>query len=88
MSKESIKNKILSCTDEQLDLGFALIKYPELGILRKVKCFSLVFGIDFDDLLSILPKTSDDRILNKNAKLMLRGLLMERVNYGQKEKQK
>lgn len=86
--RQKILNKILNASEEQLDTAFAVLKYPQIGILRKIKCFSMIFGIDFDELLSILAKTSDDRILNKKSKDIMRNLLLERVKYGQKEKQK
>ena len=83
-----IEQKILECSEEQLDTAFAVLKYPQIGILRKIKCISLIFGVDFGDLIDTLPKSNDDRILSKKTKAIIRDLLMKRVNNGQKEKQR
>ena len=76
---EELKNAILACNDTQLDLGFAILKYREIGIARKAKCFAEIFKVNEQNLLDSLPKAADDRILDKASRKVIHGFLFERT---------
>jgi len=71
--------KVDNCDDVQLDLAFALLKYKEIGILRKAKCFAFIFGADEYELIESLPKATDGRILDKSSRTSIHDVLLERA---------
>ena len=71
---------INGCNDVQLDLAFACLKYREIGILRKAKCFAIIFDTNEMDLIESLPKATDGRILDKPSRTMIHDALIERAN--------
>lgn len=69
----------MSCSDVQLDEAFAVLKYREIGILRKVKCFADIFRSNENDLVDSLPKAGDGRILDKPSRDVIHELLIKRT---------
>jgi hypothetical protein len=80
-------NAITEADEAKLDSAFAVLKYREIGILRKARCWALIFGVDENDLLDSLPKASDSRILDKISRTMVHEELIKRANQLLKEKE-
>ncbi len=72
----SFRAAVAKCTPIQLDLGFACLKYREMGIFRKAQGFAHIFGINADEIVRDLPKTEDGRILDKPSRHIIHDILL------------
>lgn len=55
----------------ELDTAWALLKYKTLGIMRKLKCFALIYCLDEAEVLAEAPKDSEGRILDKETRAII-----------------
>ena len=76
---KSLRNAIAKCNPTQLDLGFACLKYREMGILRKAQGFAHIFGVKVTEIINDLPKTEDGRILDKPSRHLIHDILLEKA---------
>jgi hypothetical protein len=76
----SFLDAVAGCSDTQLDTAFAVLRDMKNGILRKSKCFALIFQTSEDELIDSLPKTDDGRILDKISRNMFCAVLVDRQN--------
>lgn len=61
--------RIESANEVEIDAMWAFLKYREFGILRKLKCFALVLGLDFEkDIMPEVLKDEEGRILDKDTR--------------------
>ena len=72
-----LENIIAKATADQIDILWAILKYKEIGIYRKVKCMCVVLGSDLEDAVSLLPKDQDGRILDYKSRHMIHDILIK-----------
>jgi hypothetical protein len=72
---EAIKNANMA----QIDCLWAILKYKEIGILRKVKCMAEVFGpqFDLDQALRECPVDDKGRIVDYKTRHLIHDVLLE-----------
>lgn len=61
---------------EQIDLCWAILKYKEIGILRKIKALCSAFGLDLEKVSSELPKDENGRIIDWETRHMIHDSLI------------
>jgi len=81
--KETL-NAIKNIDDVELDAMFAILKYKSIGIMRKLKCMSLILDIDEDLVLNEAPKDAEGRILDHETRHLI---CDELIQISQKQKQ-
>jgi len=64
--------------DVTADAIWAILKYRNIGILRKVMCICKVLNLEPNDVLDILPKDENGRYLDKPTRKMIHDALIER----------
>lgn len=70
-------NAISKATPEQVDTLWSILKYKEIGIYRKIKCMSSVLGLDFDKIITDLPKDETGRILDHRTRHLIHDTLIK-----------
>ena len=70
------RDNIGKCNATQIDTLWAILKYKEIGIYRKIKCMSEVMGIDFDEVTAELPKDDEGRILDHKSRHAVHDILL------------
>ena len=71
--------KIVKKTDDvEADAIWAILKYKNIGILRKVMCICKVLDIDTQDVLETLPKDEKGRYLDKPTRRLIHDALIIR----------
>ena len=69
-------NKISEANEHQMDALWAILKYRDMGILRKIQAMCAVFNIDQTEVIGSLPQDEHGRIYDsKNRFLLSRALL-------------
>jgi len=69
-------NAITKATPEQIDTLWSILKYKEIGIYRKIKCMSSVLSLDFDKVVTDLPKDETGRILDHKTRHLIHDTLI------------
>ena len=72
----SLTGAILEASSVQVDASWAILKYKEIGIYRKVACLSSLFQLSFDDVLEELPCDDEGRILDYKTRHMIHDTLL------------
>lgn len=68
--------KISKANEYQIDALWAILKYRDMGILRKIFAMCEVLGLDKDEVVSSLPQDENGRVYDsKNRFLLSRALL-------------
>jgi len=75
MSKQ-LANAIGEATPEQIDLCWAILKYKEIGVFRKVKSLCSAFGLDFDEVVNELPQV-DGRVVDRETRHLIHETLIK-----------
>jgi len=70
-------NAITKATPEQIDTLWSILKYKEIGIYRKIKCMSSVLGLNFDNVVTDLPKDESGRILDHKTRHLIHDTLIK-----------
>lgn len=76
-STNKLEALISKASAEQIDILWAILKYKEIGIFRKVKCMSAALGLDSNNFTSILPKDQDGRILDYKSRHLIHDVLIK-----------
>jgi hypothetical protein len=76
-SKYSLVELIENANSAQIDAIWAILKYREIGIFRKIFCIAEVFGENADDLLEDLPQDDNGRILDQKTRNLIHDALVE-----------
>ena len=83
--KKSTNSKIVDAIqdtkDVQIDALWAILKYKEIGILRKVMCICHVLHIDAEEILKDIPKDENGRFLDKPTRNMIHNALIKRIQH-------
>jgi len=75
-SENILFDGIAQANEHQMDALWAILKYRDMGILRKVYAMCEVLGLDKDKVVSTLPQDENGRIYDsKNRFLLSRALL-------------
>ena len=75
---KTLGKKILKANAAQLDASWAILKYKEIGILRKIECYSELFGLNSEKVAAEAPVTEDGRILDKPTRNSIHEYLITR----------
>lgn len=62
---------------EKIDVLWAILKYKEIGVYRKVKCISSVLGVNFEKFSNLLPKDDSGRILDHKTRHLIHDILIK-----------
>lgn len=62
---------------EQIDLCWAILKYKEIGVLRKVKALCSAFDLNLEQVVSELPKDENGRIIDWETRHMIHDSLIK-----------
>ena len=75
-SKYSLIHAIEQGDSVKTDASWAILKYKEIGIYRKVACLASLFNIDFEEIVSELPQDSEGRILDYKTRHIIHEALL------------
>ena len=71
-----LANAIEKATPEQIDLCWAVLKYKEIGVYRKVKSLCSAFGLNFDKVIAELPQ-QEGRVLDRETRHLIHETLIK-----------
>lgn len=71
-----LTDAIKVANSEQIDASWAILKYKEIGIYRKVACLSALFNINLQDVLNSLPQDDEGRILDYKTRYIIHDALV------------
>lgn len=74
----TISQAIDQANPAQIDCLWAILKYKEIGILRKVKCMSELLGFDLDKACSELPTNEQGYIADYKSRHLIHDILLEK----------
>ena len=72
-----LANAIEKSKPEQIDLCWAVLKYKEIGVLRKIKALCSAFGLNLEQVTSELPKDDSGRIIDWQTRHMIHDSLIK-----------
>lgn len=75
-NKLELLNSIKKATPEQIDTLWAILKYKEIGIFRKVKCMATVLNLNGEKVMERLPKDDDGRVLDSKTRHLIHDVLI------------
>jgi hypothetical protein len=73
-------NKIGEANEYQMDALWAILKYRDMGILRKIFAMCEVLGIDKNEVVSNLPQDENGRIYDSKNRFLLSRALLKKTN--------
>jgi hypothetical protein len=74
----TIAQAIKNANSAQVDCLWAILKYKEIGILRKVKCMSEVLNFDIDKACGELPVNDNGYIVDYKTRHLIHDVLLEK----------
>lgn len=74
---ETLVQAINNATEPEIDGAWAILKYKEIGIYRKVASLCSLFGIDTDIVLNELPQDEEGRILDYKSRHIIHDSLIK-----------
>jgi hypothetical protein len=74
----TISQAIQQANSAQVDCLWAILKYKEIGILRKVKCMSELLRFDLDKACSELPVNENGFIVDYKSRHLIHDILLEK----------
>ena len=77
LNLQNFEDAISKTNDTNIDTLWAILKYKEIGIYRKVKCMSEVLEADFDSLANELPTDSSGRVLDQRSRHAIHDVLIK-----------
>ena len=75
---QQLEFSVKTCSDAVLDSLWAILKYKEIGILRKIYSICEILGLDSEEIIEYLPKSSDERLLDKETRDIIHTILINR----------
>lgn len=69
--------KISEANEHQMDALWAILKYRDMGILRKILAMCEVLGLDKEEVLSNLPQDENGRVYDSKNRFLLSQALMQ-----------
>ena len=78
MSDENMLfRKIGEANEHQMDALWAILKYRDMGILRKILAMCEVLGLDKEEVISNLPQDENGRVYDSKNRFLLSQALMQ-----------
>jgi len=74
---KTLLDAINHANDAQIDTAWAILKYKEIGIYRKIACLSELLKINFKDILQELPQDENGRIFDYETRHLIHEALIE-----------
>ena len=75
-----VENQVVAslkeASDAQVDAVWAILKYREIGIYRKLASISEVLNLNFEDVISEFPSDDDGRVLDHKTRHMIHDVLI------------
>jgi hypothetical protein len=72
--------KISEANEHQMDALWAILKYRDMGILRKIQAMCEVLGLNKDEVISNLPQDENGRIYDSKNRFLLSRALLNNTN--------
>ena len=72
-----LTDSILEAQESQVDALWAILKYKEIGIYRKVACMCEVLNLDFNEVIASLPQDEEGRLLDYKTRHLIHDSLMQ-----------
>jgi hypothetical protein len=69
--------KTLSDAIKEIDGLWAILKYKDIGILRKLKSMSALLDIDDNKVIDEAPKDEDDRVIDFKTRNQIHKVLLQ-----------
>jgi hypothetical protein len=76
ITENMLMSAISNADQVQIDASWAILKYKEIGIYRKVACLSSLFNLNFELIKNELPKDEDGRLLDFKTRHMIHDSLL------------
>ena len=73
----TLLDSISEANEAQIDSVWAVLKYKEIGIYRKIACMCEVLDLDFDDAINGLPQDEEGRVLDYKTRHLIHDTLIE-----------
>jgi len=73
----TLVNAIKDANPVQVDTLWSILKYKEIGILRKVKCMSEVLHLNTGAVINELPTDDEGRVLDYKTRHMIHDVLIK-----------
>ena len=64
LEQTKLGDAIVSANDVEVDSIWAILKYKEIGIFRKVACICNLLDLSFDSIIKELPQDENGRLLD------------------------
>ena len=74
---ETLIKAIETANPIQVDTLWSILKYKEIGILRKVKCMSEVLHLNTPTVINELPTDEEGRVLDYKTRHMIHDVLIK-----------
>jgi len=75
---KTLEDALSHASETELDVAFALLKYKEIGIYRKIKCLCLALQLDFDEVVKNLPN-ENGRLLDRETRHYIHDYMLARA---------
>ncbi len=72
----AIASSLTEANDAQVDAVWAILKYREIGIYRKLASISEVLNLDFEEVVSQFPSDEEGRVLDHKTRHMIHDTLI------------
>jgi len=79
MKVNPLVEKLEEANMVELDIAFALLKYREIGIYRKIQAICLSFNLNLDEVLKGLPQ-EEGRLLDWETRHFIHHYMIARAN--------
>ena len=79
MKLNPLVQKLENANMVELDIAFALLKYKEIGIYRKIQALCLSFNLNLDEVLQGLPQ-EEGRVLDWDTRHFIHHYMIIRAN--------
>jgi len=76
LTRYGLAESIQSASPEQIDAIWSILKYKEIGILRKIKSMCAVLHIDSQNIIKDFPTSDNGRIIDKKARNIIHKALI------------
>ena len=71
-----LEEAILDANDVEVDTIWALLKYKEIGIFRKVNCICNLLDLNFDRAIKEMPQDENGRVLDYKTRHIIHDSLI------------
>ena len=76
LQKNELFVSLSNANSVEVDASWAILKYKEIGIYRKVACLSSLFNLDCEVVLDKLPKDEEGRLLDYKTRHLIHDTLL------------